>query len=159
MQHQDALWRAIADGTVDVIGSDHGPHTHADKAQPYPNMAAGMPGTQTLLPLMLDYVAQGRLSLSRLVDLVCAGPARIFGLAGKGQVKVGNDADFTLVDLKARRTITNDWIASKVGWTAYDGRQVTGWPKGTIIRGRAVMLDGDVLGPPNGAALHFEMIR
>jgi dihydroorotase len=154
-EHQDALWRAIIDGTVDVIGSDHGPHTHEDKAQPYPNMSAGMPGTQTLVPLMLDYVAQGRLSLSRLVDLVCEAPARIFGIAGKGAIKVGNHADFTLVDLKARRTITNAWIASKVGWTAYDRRQVTGWPMGTIVRGRAVMSDGEVLADPSGQPVLF----
>jgi dihydroorotase len=154
-EHQDALWRAVIDGTVDVIGSDHGPHTLEDKAQPYPNMAAGMPGTQTLVPLMLDYVAQGRLSLSRLVDLICEAPARIFGIAGKGGIKIGNHADFTLVDLKARRTITNAWIASKVGWTAYDGRQVTGWPMGTIVRGRAVMSDGEVLADPSGQPALF----
>jgi dihydroorotase len=104
---------------------------------------------------MLDYVAQGRLSLSRLVDLICEAPARIFGIAGKGGIKIGNHADFTLVDLKARRTITNAWIASKVGWTAYDGRQVTGWPMGTIVRGRAVMSDGEVLADPSGQPALF----
>ena len=154
-EHQDALWRAIADGTVDVIGSDHGPHTHEDKAQPYPNMAAGMPGTQTLVPLMLNYVAKGRLSLSRFVDLVCEGPARVFGTRGKGRIAVGNDADLTLVDLQATRTITNDWIASKVGWTAYDGLEATGWPMGTIIRGRPAMLEGELRGGASGQPVLF----
>jgi dihydroorotase len=156
---QNALWQAIADGTVDVVGSDHGPHTLADKAQPYPNMAAGMPGTQTLVPLMLDYVAQGRISLARLVDLVCTGPARVFGIEGKGAIAIGNDADFTLVDLKARRTITNDWIASKVGWTAYDGRPVTGWPAGTIVRGHCVMFEGDLRGRQSGEVVKFSAVQ
>jgi dihydroorotase len=157
--HQDALWRAVADRTVDLIGSDHGPHTKEDKALPYPNMSAGMPGTQTLMPLMLDYVSQGRLSLAHLVDLVCEGPARVFGIRGKGKITVGNDADYTLVDLQARGTITNEWIASKVGWTAYDGRKVTGWPKGTIVGGRVAVLDGELRGTPNGKFANFERTR
>ncbi len=157
-EHQAALWRALTDGTVDVIGSDHGPHTHADKAQPYPNMAAGMPGTQTLLPLMLDYVVQEKLSLPRLIELLCEGPARVFGLRGKGRIAPGYDADYTLVDLKARRVITNDWIASKVGWTAYDGRAVTGWPMGTIVGGDAVMVDGALVGRPSGGMVQFSTV-
>jgi dihydroorotase len=154
-RHQDALWQAIRDGVVDMIGSDHAPHTLEEKAKPYPQSPSGMPGVQTLVPVMLDHVNAGRLSLARFVDLVCGGPQRVFGIAGKGRIALGYDADLTLVDLKARRTITNDWIASKCGWTPMDGKTVTGWPMATVIRGRTVMRDGEVLGEPGGEPLRF----
>jgi dihydroorotase len=155
-RHRDALWAAINAGVVDCIGSDHAPHTLEEKAKPYPRSPSGLTGVQTLLPLMLDHLAQGRLSLARLVDLTSAGPARIFGIAGKGRVARGYDADFTVVDLKAKRTITNAWIASRAGWTAFDGMDVTGWPKATIIRGQIVMRDDELNGPPAGAAVKFQ---
>jgi dihydroorotase len=156
VRHRDALWAAINAGVVDCIGSDHAPHTLEEKAKPYPRSPSGLTGVQTLLPLMLDHLAQGRLSLARLVDLTSAGPARIFGIAGKGRVARGYDADFTVVDLKAKRTITNAWIASRAGWTAFDGMDVTGWPKATIIRGQIVMRDDALNGPPAGAAVRFQ---
>jgi dihydroorotase len=155
IDHQSALWRAILDGVVDVVASDHGPHSIADKAVQYPNMSAGMPGTQTLVPVMLNHVHEGKLSLPRLVELICAGPARVFGLRHKGRIEVGSDADFTIVDLKRRQTISNEWIASKVGWTAYDGMTTTGWPVSTFIRGHAVMRDGELCGPPIGKPAKF----
>jgi dihydroorotase len=154
-RHQDALWKAIGDGVVDCIGSDHAPHTKEEKARPYPRSPSGLTGVQTTVPIMLNHVAAGRLSLARFVDLLCAGPARIFGMANKGRMAVGYDADFTLVDLSARRTITNDWIASRAGWTAFDGMEVTGWPMATVIRGRVVMRDGELAGPPKGEAVRF----
>ena len=153
--HRAALWEAIQDGLVDVIGSDHAPHTLEEKARPYPSSPSGMPGVQTLLPLLLDAVHHGLLSLQRLVDLTSAGPARIYGLRGKGRLARGYEADLTIVDLEARRTITNDWIASKVGWTPFDGRPVVGWPIATVVRGRVVMRDGALLGTPIGAPLRF----
>jgi dihydroorotase len=153
--HQDALWQAIREGVVDVIGSDHAPHTREEKAKPYPQSPSGMTGVQTLLPLMLDHVHAGRLSLQRLVDLTSAGPARIFGIEGKGRIAVGYDADLTLVDLAARRTISNDWIASRCGWTPYDGIAVTGWPIHTILRGQVVVRDGQLMGPPGGQMIRF----
>src|SRR6185436_388630 len=155
-RHRDALWAAIDAGIVDCVGSDHAPHTREEKARPYPRSPSGLTGVQTLLPLLLDHMAQGRLTLARLVDLTSAGPARIFGLAGKGRVAKGYDADFTLVDLKAKRTITNAWIASRAGWTAFDGMDVTGWPKATIIRGKIVMRDDALLGTPIGAPVKFQ---
>lgn len=155
-RHRDALWAAINAGVVDCIGSDHAPHTREEKAKPYPRSPSGLTGVQTLLPLMLNHMAQGRLSLARLVDLTSAGPARIFGIAGKGRLARGYDADFTVVDLKAKRTITNAWIASRAGWTAFDGMDVTGWPKATIIRGQVVMRDDELQGPPAGAAVKFQ---
>jgi dihydroorotase len=153
--HQDALWQAIREGVVDVIGSDHAPHTQEEKAKPYPQSPAGMTGVQTLLPLMLNHVHAGRLSLQRLVDLTSGGPARIFGIECKGRIALGYDADLTLVDLKARRTIRNEWIASRSGWTPYDGMAVTGWSINTVIRGEVVVRDEQLLGEPQGKTIRF----
>jgi dihydroorotase len=104
---------------------------------------------------MLDHVNAGRLSLARLVDLMCAGPARVYGIVGKGRLAVGYDADFTLVDMKAVRTITHDWIVSPCGWTPFDGMRVTGWPMATIVRGHVVMRDDTLLGDPIGTTVRF----
>ena len=153
--HQDALWRAIADGTVDVIGSDHAPHTLEEKQRPYPSSPSGMPGVQTLLPLLLDHMNAGKLSLARLVDLTSTGPHRIYGIAGKGRIAKGWDADLTLVDLKAKREITNKWIASKCGWTPFDGKTVTGWPIATLVRGNVVMRDDELVGEAVGEPVRF----
>ena len=153
--HRDALWRAVASGLVDVIGSDHAPHTLEEKAKPYPDSPSGMPGVQTLVPVMLDHVNVGRLTIERFVDLTSHGPARLFQIAGKGRMAAGYDADFTIVDLKRRQTITDGWIESRCGWTPYDGLTVTGWPVGTIIRGRRVMWEGELLGPPEGEPVRF----
>ena len=154
-RHRDALWDAVRLGIVDVLGSDHAPHTLEEKAKPYPQSPSGFPGVQTLLPLMLNHVAEGRLSLQRLVDLTSAGPQRIYNIAGKGRLAVGYDADVTLVDLKAKRTIETSWIASKAGWTPFEGSVVTGWPMGTIIRGRVVMRDGGLANAPTGEPVRF----
>ena len=154
-RHMDAAWAAIADGTVDTIGSDHAPHAYADKLKPWPEVPAGLTGVQTLVPIMLDHVNAGRLSLGRMVDLMASGPARVYGAVNKGRLAAGYDADFTLVDLKATRTITNDWIAAPCGWTPFDGMAVTGWPIATIVRGRVVMRDDEVLGAPTGRIVQF----
>lgn len=154
-RHRDALWQAVREGVVDVLGSDHAPHTLAEKAQPYPSSPSGMTGVQTLLPIMLDHVHAGRLTLQRLVDLTSAGPARLFGIESKGRIAVGYDADLTLVDLKARREIRNNWIASKAGWTPYDGLHVTGWPVGTVVRGHVVVRDEELVGQARGATIQF----
>ena len=153
--HRERIWAAIRDGLVDVLGSDHAPHTLDEKAAPYPNSPSGMPGVQTLVPVMLDHVANGRLSLERFVDLTSAGPQRIFGIVRKGRIALGYDADFTIVDLKRRETITNDWIATKAGWSPYDGMTVTGWPVGTIVRGIRVMWQGELVSPGRGAPIAF----
>ena len=110
-------------GVVDVLGSDHAPHTLEEKAKPYPESPSGMPGVQTLVPVMLDHVAAGRLTLARFVDLTSAGPARIFRILGKGRIAAGYDADFTIVDLKRSETIRDSWIASRSRWTPYDGKR------------------------------------
>lgn len=153
--HRDRIWAGIADGTIDVLGSDHAPHTREEKDKPYPDSPSGMTGVQTLVPIMLDHVNAGRLSLERFVDLTSHGPNRIFGIAGKGRIAAGYDADFTVVDMKAQREITDGWIESKPGWTPYHGKTVTGWPRGTVIRGRRVMWDDEILGDAGGAPVQF----
>ncbi len=154
-RHMDAAWAAVADGTADTIGSDHAPHSRASKERPWPEVAAGLTGVQTLVPLMLDHVAAGRLSLARLVDLMSAGPARTYGAVGKGRIAAGYDADFTLVDLRKRRTIDESWLASPCGWSPFTGTAVTGWPVVAIVRGRVVMREDEVLGLPSGRLVQF----
>jgi dihydroorotase len=154
-RHRAALWRGIEMGVADVLGSDHAPHTREEKARPYPASPSGMPGVQTLLPVMLTHVAHGRLTLERLVDLTSHGPQRIFGLADKGRMAEGYDADLTLVDLKARRTLRHEDMATRSGWTPFDGMDVEGWPAATIIRGVAVMREDEVVAESLGAPVRF----
>jgi dihydroorotase len=153
--HKAALWHALEEGIVDVLGSDHAPHTREEKEKTYPQTPSGMTGVQTLVPIMLDHVNAGRLTLRRFVDLTSAGPQRLFGIARKGRIAVGYDADFTVVDLNRQATITNDWIASRSKWTPYHGRTVTGWPVGTLVRGRRVMWDGSLVTPAQGEPVRF----
>jgi len=142
-RHRERLWWGLDEGVVDVLGSDHAPHTLDEKAKSYPATPSGMPGVQTLVPVMLDYVNSGRLSLARFVDLTSAGPQRIFGIAGKGRIALGYDADLTIVDLKCERVIENDWVGSKAGWTPFAGRKVKGWPLGTVVRGKIAMWEAE----------------
>jgi dihydroorotase len=153
--HRQAIWAALHSGVVDVLGSDHAPHTRAEKEHIYPDTHSGMTGVQTLVPIMLDHVNAGRLTLQRFVDLTSHGPQRVFGLRGKGRIAVGYDADLTIVDLKRRQTIQNKWIESRCGWTPYDGVDVTGWPVGTFVRGCKVMWDGAILGTATGEPVGF----
>jgi len=156
--HREALWEGVRQGLFDVIGSDHAPHTREEKQGDYPRTPSGMPGVQTLLPLMLDHVAAGRLSLERLVELTAHGPQRVFGLVGKGRLALGYDADITIVDLKAQREITGKWLASKCGWSPFEGTSVTGWPVMTLIRGQLVMRDDELQGAPAGQPLRFQEV-
>jgi dihydroorotase len=155
-RHRQAVWRGVDQGIADILGSDHAPHTREEKAKTYPDTPSGMTGVQTLVPLMLDHVNAGRLTLERFVDMTSAGPKRLFGIAGKGRIAVGYDADLTIVDMNRRETITNGWIASKCGWTPYDGVTVTGWPIGTLVRGNVVMWEGELAAPASGEAVRFE---
>lgn len=154
-EHQDGIWQALRAGIVDVLGSDHAPHRRDEKEARYPASHSGMTGVQTLVPIMLDHVNAGRLSLQRLVDLTSHGPNRLFGICNKGRIMAGYDADLTIVDLKRRETITNDWIESRCGWTPYHEQSVTGWVIGTVLRGRKVMWDGQILGKAMGEPLRF----
>jgi dihydroorotase len=154
-RHQEAIWRALCNGVVDVLGSDHAPHTREEKEHAYPDSHSGMTGVQTLVPIMLDHVNAGRLSLPRFVDLTSHGPQRLFNIAGKGRMMTGYDADLTIVDLKRSEVIEDKWIKSRCGWTPYAGKRVTGWPVGTIIRGRRVMWEGELAAKSSGEAVRF----
>jgi dihydroorotase len=154
--HRDGLWQWLNQGVADVLGSDHAPHTREEKAKPYPASPSGMPGVQTLLPLMLNHVAEGRLSLQRLIELTSAGPQRVFGLTGKGRIAVGYDADVTIVDLKARWTIEENWLASRCGWSPFTGMDITGKPVATIIRGRQVMREGQLASEAKSRPIRFD---
>ncbi len=154
--HVAGLWAGIEQGVADVLGSDHAPHTLEEKARPYPASPSGMPGVQTLVPIMLNHVANGRLTLERFVDLSSHGAQRVFGTAGKGRMAEGYDADLTIVDLKARRTLRHEDMASRCGWTPFDGMEVTGWPMATIVRGRVVMRDGELQGTAHGRPVRFQ---
>ncbi|MBI1252345.1 MAG: dihydroorotase [Alphaproteobacteria bacterium] len=155
-QDRAMLWDlGIAQGVVDVLGTDHAPHTREEKTQPYPKSPSGMPGVQTLVPVMLKHVSEGRLSLQRFIDLTSAGPARVFNIAGKGRIALGYDADFTLVDLNADHIITHAEQATRAGWTPFDGFAAKGWPMATIIRGAIVMRDGALVREGGGEPIRF----
>jgi len=153
--HGDRLWHGLSTGIIDVLGSDHAPHTWEEKQKPYPGSPSGMPGVQTSVAVMLDHVNAGRLTLERLVDLTSHGPNRIFGISRKGRIAVGYDGDLTIVDLKRQEIIRNQESGSKAGWTPYDGKKVTGWPVGTIIRGQRVMWEGEIVTPSTGQPIEF----
>ncbi len=154
-EHQAGIWQGVANGVVDILGSDHAPHTLKEKSAPYPASPSGMTGVQTLVPVMLDHVNRGRLSLQRFVDMTSAGPNRLFGIAAKGRLAVGYDADLTIVDMKRTQTLSNAQVASKAGWTPYDGKKVTGWPVGTIVRGHMVMWEGELVEKSIGRPIRF----
>ena len=154
-RHRTGIWHGVEQGIADILGSDHAPHTLEEKAKAYPDSPSGMTGVQTLVPIMLDHVNNGRLTLQRFVDMSSAGPARLFGIANKGRMAVGYDADFTIVDMKRDHTITNDWIASKSQWTPYNGKKVKGWPIGTFVRGNKIMWQGELTGVSKGEAVRF----
>ena len=152
--HQEKLWNAIGNGVADIIGSDHAPHSREEKDQVYPNSPSGMPGVQTLVPIMLNHVNNKKLSLNRFVQLTSANPSKLFKIKNKGFIDIGNDADFTVIDMQKERVIENSWIASKCGWTPYDGMKVKGWPVITVIRGNIVMKE-DELFDPIGQPMQF----
>jgi dihydroorotase len=157
--HRDGLWYWLNQGVPDVIGSDHAPHTRDEKARPYPDSPSGMPGVQTLLPLLLDHVAQGRLTLQRVIELTSAGAQRIFGIVGKGRIADGYDADFTIVDLKKRWTVGEDWLASRAGWSPFTGMELTGKAVGTIVRGQVAVWEDTLGEAADGRPIRFEAVE
>jgi dihydroorotase len=150
-----ALWQAVSQGIPDLIGSDHAPHTKEEKSWPYPASPAGMAGVQTLLSLMLTHVAEGKKSLERFIELTSAGQQCVFGIADKGRVAQGYDADFTIVDITTRKTITHEWSVSRCGWTPFDGMEAKAWPMATFERGAMVMCDGALVAPGRGEQVRF----
>ena len=114
-----------------------------------------MPGVQTIFPIMIDHVNNGKLTLSQLVNLMCENPCRIFGIKNKGFIKEGYDADLTIVDMSKKVTIKNEMMASKCGWTPFHNHKITGFPVGTIVNGNLVMEDGKILIKSKGKPLEF----
>ena len=153
--HRDGLWYWLDQGVADVIATDHAPHTAEEKAKPYPESPSGMPGVQTFLPLMLNHVAHGRLTMQRLIELTSAGPQRVFGIINKGRICAGYDADFSIVDRTAQWTIQQDWLVSKAGWSPFTGMEITGRPVGTIVRGHKVMWRGKLAPAASGQPIRF----
>ena len=154
-EHYDRLWVAIKNNIVDVLGSDHAPHSKENKDKEYPNTPSGMPGVQTIFPVMLDHVNNGKLTLEQLIKLMCENPCRIFGIKDKGYIKEGYDADLTIVDMNKEVIIKNEMIASKCGWTPFNNHKIKGFPVGTIINGNLVMSDGKVILESKGMPLKF----
>ena len=155
-RHLDALWRGINEGVVDVIGSDHAPHTRAEKLKPYPESPSGMPGVQTLLPIMLNHLNNGKISIYKLCELISTNPAKLYKADNKGEIKLNYDADLTIVDLKKEIKITDDIMANKSGWTPFNNKIVKGWPIMTIVNGKIAMRDGKLMGSPNGKPIIFD---
>ena len=156
-RHLSALWKGLQTGVVDMLGSDHAPHTREEKQQTYPDSPSGMPGVQTMLPLMLNHIHQDRLDLKLLVKLLAHNPSLRFGLKNQGQIKLGYKANFTIVDLKAKRRIEKKWLASRCGWSPFEDWEVRGWPVFTLLNGEVVMAEDQVLGEPAGQAIEFSL--
>ena len=154
--HYDRLWYGVKNNFNDTIGSDHAPHLKENKEKSYPNSPSGMPGVQTLMPVMLSHVNDGKLSLEQLMNSVCENPVKIFGIKDKGFIKEGFDADFTIVDMNKKILIKNEKIESKCGWSPFNGCEFKGTPVSTIVNGQIKMKNSQILGEPEGKALKFK---
>ena len=154
--HYDRLWYAVRNNYNDTIGSDHAPHLKINKEKPYPNSPSGMPGVQTILPVMLNHMNNGKINLNQIVNFLCKNPVKIFGIKNKGYIKKNFDADFTIVDLKKEIEIKNENIESKCGWSPFNGYKFKGVPIYTIIGGDIKMQDGKIIGEPTGKPLSFK---
>jgi dihydroorotase len=141
-QTQAGLWKAVQENIVDVFGSDHAPHTLEEKAKPYPQSPSGMPGVQTIVPVLLNHINEGRMTLEKLVDGMSGCLSRLWDVKNKGAIKVGYDADITIVDMNKKVTYTDDMMANISGWTPIHGRTLKGAPTYTIIAGKVVMDNG-----------------
>jgi dihydroorotase len=154
-EHYDRLWVAIKNNVVDVLGSDHAPHSKENKDKEYPNTPSGMPGVQTIFPIMLNHVNSGKLSLEQLIKFMCENPCRIFGIKDKGYIKENFDADLTIVDMNKEQIIKNEMMASKCGWTPFNNYKVKGFPIGTIVNGNLVMSEGKIILTGQGQPMVF----
>jgi len=154
--HYDRLWYAVRNNYNDTIGSDHAPHLKINKEKPYPNSPSGMPGVQTILPVMLNHMNNGKINLNQIVNFLCKNPVKIFGIKNKGYIKKNFDADLTIIDLKKEIEIKNENIESKCGWSPFNGYKFKGVPIYTIIGGDIKMQDGKIIGEPTGKPLSFK---
>jgi dihydroorotase len=154
--HREALWEALRTGAVEMVATDHAPHTREEKDLGWTDAWAahtGTPGIQYQLPLMIDAVHNGHLTFDRMVDLVSTAPADVFKLKHKGRIAVGCDADIALLDVDREWEITNESVLSKIGWTPYHGRTIKGAVVRTLVRGTDVWVDGEVTGQPGHGKL------
>jgi dihydroorotase len=154
-EHYDRLWTAVKNSIVDILGSDHAPHSKEDKSKKYPASPSGMPGVQTILPIMLHHINNKKLSLEQLIKLMCENPCKIFGIKNKGYIKEGFDADLTIIDMNKEQTIKNEIMATKCGWTPFHDMTIKGFPVATIINGKTVMSNGKVITEGSGQPLEF----
>ena len=154
-EHYDRLWTAVKNSIVDVLGSDHAPHSKEDKTKKYPASPSGMPGVQTILPIMLNHINNNKLSLKQLIELMCENPCKIFSIQNKGYIKEGFDADLTVVDMNKKQIIKNELMATKCGWTPFHDMSIKGFPIATIINGEIVMSNGKIVIEGFGQPLKF----
>ena len=154
-ENASALWKGLQDKVIDIIATDHAPHTVNEKRQPYPLSPSGMPGVETSLPLMLTAMVNGRCTLQQIQEWMSHGPARLYGIPNKGLIGEGFDADLTLVDIDTYHPVVDEQIFSKAGWSPYSGRQLTGWPIYTIVNGQVVFDNGKIRSGIYGHALEF----
>jgi dihydroorotase len=155
-RHRDALRAALADGTIACIGSDHAPHTLAEKSKPYPDSPSGMPGVQTILPMLLTAVRDGWLLLPDLVRICCEGPMRVYGIERKGRLAPGFDGDAVVVDPAVTQPLPLAWLHSRAGYSPYEGVELAGWPKVVVLRGRVAYRDRSPVGAPCGQVVRFD---
>jgi dihydroorotase len=153
------LWQALADGRLQVIATDHAPHTLEEKQKPYPASPSGIPAVENSLALMLDEVNQGRCTLLHVVDWMCDAPARVWDIVGKGRIAVGYDADLVLVDMQHTAEIRNENQVTKCGWSPWHGVTLTGWPVRTWVMGREVYRDGKFQDHFRGREAQFDHAR
>jgi dihydroorotase len=155
-ENNDILWKALLDGVIDFIATDHAPHTLEEKAQGYPNTPSGMPGVETSLPLMLTQAMQGRCTVAQVVNWMSTAPAKAYKIPNKGAIATGYDADLVLVDLNTYRLVLREELQTKCGWSPFEGWNLTGWPILTIVGGRVVYERGKFNSQVRGNALRFE---
>jgi dihydroorotase len=155
-RHREGLWRAFNDGIFDVFGSDHAPHTLDEKALEYPKSPSGMPGVQTMLPVLLTFVSKGLMTMKDVVLMACERPAKLYGMKGKGFLEVGMDADLVLVNRGARYTFERSMVQSKCGWSPFEGENFIGAVETVLVNGKIALREGERLGSPIGSQLEFE---
>lgn len=151
-----AVWQGLLDGTLEVIATDHAPHTSEEKRQPYPKSPSGLPAVENSLALMLNQVSLGLCSLRQVVSWMCEAPARVWNLHQKGAIREGWDADLVLVDLNRTAVVRNEEQLTKCGWTPWDGVSLTGWPVRTFVHGQTVFCDGRVVGEGTGREILYD---
>ena len=151
-----AVWQGLLDGTLEVIATDHAPHTLEEKRQPYPKSPSGLPAVENSLALMLNQVSLGLCSLRQVVSWMCEAPARVWNLHQKGAIREGWDADLVLVDLNRTAVVRNEEQLTKCGWTPWDGVSLTGWPVRTFVHGQTVYCDGRVVGEGTGREILYD---